>query len=298
MANALGINLGEVYTQAEAIKGLRDERKEREDARERGKTVNALRQRVADDEPGAMDDLVAIAPEEATQTLEAIGKMSTQEREAAQERVDTMGRVSVSILQSQDPEAAYQQARQNLAPEIVASMPEQYDPNWVEMSLARTREVDDMLANPEMITFGGEDRLYQDGNVLESTTSSGALDRQNSRGNALIRAADEGGGSMKSSDTNAIYRQAAGLFGGIYDPTTGRIAGLGEAQAGKVQALTEEASRLYADGEASTHASAVAIAARKLGISVQNLGLPAGGGQTGGNPGALDVNTLVNQYAE
>src|SRR5690606_7783162 len=31
---------------------------------------------------------------------------------------------------------------------------------------------------------------------------------------------------LKASDSNAIYRQAAGLFGGRFDPITGRIAGL------------------------------------------------------------------------
>lgn len=296
MANALGFDLGKTMMTAETIRGARDDRASREAARQRGQAVNALRGRVAAGEEGAMNEFVALAPEEAKQTLDAYNAMDEREKAQTAENVDAIGRMAAYVIQAEDPAAAYAQVRGSLAPEMAQGIPEAYDPNFVQMQLARARELDDLLANPEKVTIGAEDRLYRDGRVIESAVSDSERTRQNSRGNALIRAEASksgGGGTIKSADTNAIYRQASSLFGGAFDPTTGRISGLDSDAMGKVQSITEEASRQYAEGEASTHAGAVSQAARKLGVSVQNLS--AGGGQ---GEGGVDRNQLLQMYSE
>jgi len=63
-------------------------------------------------------------------------------------------------------------------------------------------------------------------------------------------------GGLKASDTNAIYKQAAGLFGGTFDPITGRIAGLSREQSETVQQIASRASQLYVEG-GLPHATAV-----------------------------------------
>lgn len=64
--------------------------------------------------------------------------------------------------------------------------------------------------------------------------------------------------SMKATDTNSIYRQAAGLFGGMYDPMTGRIGGLNREQAQTVQGIASRASQIYMEGGGEVdHATAV-----------------------------------------
>ncbi|MGM0614762.1 MAG: hypothetical protein ACQES7_04285 [Pseudomonadota bacterium] len=311
MANALGIDLGQVYQTAEAVKGMQMNRQDREAARERGQAVNALRGRAVGEggkiNKEAMGEFVAFAPEEAKQLMDAIGSMDEREREAMQERVDTLGRVAAYIRSSDNPEQAYQTAKQNLNPEVAGNMPEQYDPNFVEMGLARAREIDDMLANPQLVTVGAEDRLYKDGQVLERTTSSAERGRQTSRANALTSAAtsranaltraegDSGPQRLKSADTNAIYRQAAGIFGGTFDPTTGRVSGLDPSQSAKVQSVSERASEVYANGDSNTHAGAVARAARELGVEVERLGDNGNAPSGGGN---LDRNQLLDMYAD
>ena len=297
MANALGIDLGQVYKTSEAVKTMRMDREDRESARQRAQTVNALRGRVAEGEEGAMQEFVALAPEEAKQTLDAYNAMDEREKAQAQENVDAIGRMAAYVMQAEDPERAYQTVRGNLDPEVAGELPEQYDPNFVQMQLARARELDDLLANPEKVTIGAEDRLYKDGRVVDRATSSAERDRQNSRGNALIRAQGNGPGRLKSSDTNAIYRQTVGIFGGTFDPMTGRVSGLDPDQSARVQSLAERASELYATQEANTHASAVARAARELGIEVQSLG---GGGQGApqGGGGNLDRNQLLDMYSQ
>jgi len=211
---------------------------------------------------------------------EAFKNMDERQRKQMEENVETLGRVSTFILQGGTPEEQaqrYQRARQNLAPEIAANMPEEYDPNFVQMGLARARELDDMLKNPERITFGGEDRLYKDGQMIESTTS-----------NALLKEKAGGSGSdFKSSDENLMFRQAAELLGGIFDQQ-GNLQNLNPENRSKVQAITTRAAQLYSQGQAETRSAAVTQAARQLGISVRDLG----------RGGTMDRNELLNMYSQ
>ena len=286
--------MGEVYRTTEAVKGSRQQRKanalaldwkkeDRESARQRGQTLNQLRSRVAaggEDGRQAERELIAFAPEEATQVQEAFKNMDERQRKQMEENVETLGRVSTFILQGGTPEEQaqrYQRARQNLAPEIAANMPEEYDPNFVQMGLARARELDDMLKNPEQITFGGEDRLYKDGQMIESATS-----------NALLKEKAGGSGSdFKSSDENLMFRQAAELLGGIFDQQ-GNLQNLNPENRSKVQAITTRAAQLYSQGQAKTRSAAVTQAARQLGISVRDLG----------QGGTMDRNELLNMYSQ
>lgn len=102
--------------------------------------------------------------------------------------------------------------------------------------------------------------------------------------------ADTGGGQpskgsgagfeLGASDSNAIGRAAAELFGGWYDPQTGRISGLDKDTAQRVQAIREEAEKTFADHRQRGiggfgHAVAVSEAARRLGINVQNVRNPS-----------------------
>lgn len=65
-------------------------------------------------------------------------------------------------------------------------------------------------------------------------------------------------GGLSAADTNAIYRQAAGLFGGTFDPITGRIAGLNREESQTVQSIAARASQMYMQaGGKLDHATAV-----------------------------------------
>src|SRR5690606_39699116 len=99
-------------------------------------------------------------------------------------------------------------------------------------------------------------------------------------------------GGFKASDTNAIYRQAVGLFeGGTWDPITGRIAGLSKEQAAQAQRIASRASQIYASGQVLDHATAVDIALQEM--------------RAGGNPASRlsggrtspEVNTYERIYA-
>jgi len=295
MANAFGIDLGQVYRTAEAVKGARQSREQnalmmdwkkedREAARQRGNALADLRSKASAGDPQAMQELNAFDPEEAKKMLESLSKMDDRQRQQTQENIDAIGKMSAYVLQSENPEQAYELARQSVSPELAAKMPEQYDPNFLQMQLARARQVDELLQNPERMTFGTEDRLYKDGRVIERTTSSQELDRQTSRQNALTRASGDGG--LKSADESLMYRQAGELLGGLFDQQ-GNLQNLDPATRGKVQSIATEAAKIYSQGGV-TRSQAVTQAARKLGIQVQDLG----------QSGNIDRNKLLEMYSQ
>lgn len=295
MANAFGIDLGQVYRTAEAVKGARQSREhnalmmdwkkeDRDAARQRGNALSELRSKASAGDQQAMQELNAFDPEEAKKMLDSLSKMDERQRQQTQENIDAVGKMSAYVLQSENPEQAYQLARQSVSPELAAKMPEQYDPNFLKMQLARARQLDELLKNPERMTFGTEDRLYKDGQVVERTTSSQELDRQTSRQNALTRASGDGG--LKSADESLMYRQAGELLGGLFDQQ-GNLQNLDPTTRGKVQSIATEAAKIYSQGGV-TRSQAVTQAARKLGIQVQDLG----------QSGNIDRNKLLEMYSQ
>lgn len=63
-------------------------------------------------------------------------------------------------------------------------------------------------------------------------------------------------GGLRTADSSLIFRQASALFGGTYDPTTGRFAGLDRDAAANVQRIASRASVIFKAGGVD-HATAV-----------------------------------------
>jgi len=82
-------------------------------------------------------------------------------------------------------------------------------------------------------------------------------------------------GGLKASDSNAIASGTASLFGGVFDPQTGQITGLGKDEQQRVLAIAEEAERLYQRSPQMGHRQAVAQAARNADIDIQSVNNPA-----------------------
>lgn len=71
--------------------------------------------------------------------------------------------------------------------------------------------------------------------------------------------------SFKATDSNTIYRQAVGLFGGMYDPISGHIGGLNPEQSTQAQQIASRASQLYSESQGQVdHATAVSQAFEEL----------------------------------
>jgi len=287
-----GINLANILQNAEQIKSSRmanqvnafnyqnaqEDRKfelserqnalaAREQQAQQAQQMNQLRGQVATGDQQALRQFIAINPQEGKQILEAYTKMDEPAKKAAQQNIDMLGRMAAYVLQSDNPEQAYQEVRANINPEDAKGMPETFDRNFVTMQLARAREIEEILkpqANPDVKTFGDQDVMFQGGKEIGRTTSNALLRAQQS---AKVEG-DKGG--IKTADESLMYRQSAELFGGIFDQQ-GNLQNLDPNTRANVQAVATEATRMRQSGEANSAADAVSKAARKLKIEIQDL---------------------------
>ncbi len=144
--------------------------------------------------------------------------------------------------------------------------PETYDPKWARDQAAQTRSNLSRLTRKwaQDGAIMSQDLVQQDGEILWEGEPYADPDD-------LPKDGTGAGFKFTASDSNAIGKQSERLYGGFYDPATGRISGLDPDQAAKVAQVQEEAERLYSQAQGSmTHAIALAQAARKMGINIQS----------------------------
>lgn len=187
-ANQYGIDLGEIYKTTAAVKGARaknrladlelqetereiKERPEKErKALERKNILTGLRQKAVAGDENAAQQLLALDPEGGATFIDAVSKMDERKRKAAQRSVDEMGQLSAYVLQGSTPEEQerrYQLMYQGVSPDVQAKLPEQFNPQFMELSLSKAMAMDKILENPKAIQVGGEDVVYQQGREIE-----------------------------------------------------------------------------------------------------------------------------------
>ena len=150
-------------------------------------------------------------------------------------------------------------------------MPVDYSDDWFKEQIDKNKgnlskfTVDSFRNGANM----SRDYVTQDGQVRWDLTGKWYEDgpKDNAGGGG---AGGSGGVDFKATDSNAIGKQIVRLFGGFYDPQTGRISGLDPDTSSRVQAIQEEAELIYIQGGVP-HGVAVAKAARKLGINIDNI---------------------------
>ena len=279
-ATRYGIDVGEIYRTAEAVKGARTQNKlasltlsekereiaqrpERErQARERQNLLTGLRTKAAAGDETAAQQLLAVDPEGGSKFIDAIGKMSEQRRGIAKQNVEQIGQVSSYVLSGGSPEEQsrrYGLMRENMEPKIRAGLPEQYDPAFMEMSLVKATAMDKLLEAPVVRTIGGEDVAYRGGREIERKAKpvKGGAGRT-------------GAGELKSADESLMYRQAAELLGGIFDQT-GNITNLDPDARNRVQAIATEAANIFVKEGNITRSEAVKRAAKAYGLDVKDV---------------------------
>lgn len=142
---------------------------------------------------------------------------------------------------------------ENLGIADPGELPDQYDPQLVQALSGKARE---RLSASDLVEVVGPDGRVT---YVPADEASGMQVPQE----------DKDFGGLKSSDTNAIHRQAASLYGGVYDPQTGEFRGLDAGSAKNALAISEQASRIYQEGRGRvSHSEAVSRAARQSGIDI------------------------------
>jgi len=279
-ANQYGIDLGSIYRTAEAVKGARTQNrlsqlqlqetereiaerpaKEKEEA-ERKNMLAGLRQKAVGGDVGAQQQLLALDPEGGSKFIGAIVKMDEQQIKATQRSVDEMGQLAGYVLQGKTPEEQarrYQIMYQGVSPEVQSKLPEQYDPQFMELSLSKAMAMDKLLENPKAIQVGGEDVVYKGGREIERKTRP-----------VKDSSSSSDGGGVKSADESLMYRQSVELLGGLFDQA-GNITNLDPTVRNKVQGIATEATKIFRSGGV-TRTEAVKQAAKKFGLEVPDAG--------------------------
>ncbi len=159
---------------------------------------------------------------------------------------------------------------------IMGSMwPDKFDPQWARDQASSTR------ANLQRHVEKWEEEgvvmsqdIFSRGGIVDETMGGQPYALDNDQ-----RGAAKGGDNWKgwsATDSNAIGKQSERLYGGFYDPVSGQMQGLDPTKAAKVQSVQDEAEQIYTrarnNGDTNmTHARAVAQAARKQGVKIDDI---------------------------
>jgi hypothetical protein len=276
-ANQYGVDLAGAFSDAETIKGQRTRNKlsslqlgeaervvaERPEknrlAKERKNMLTGLREDAATGGVDAQQQLLTIDPEGGPKFLEALSKMDDRKIAATKKVVDEIGRLSGYVLQGktkEEQQRRYNLIRKGVNPNIQSKLPENYDPDFMELSLSRATAMDKILENPEITQFGDEDIMSQGGRVIDRTKTA-------------IKPSEKGG-VLKSGDESLMYRMATELKGGIFDQA-GNITNLDPQARNEVQAIATEATKIYSENQGSiTRAEAVKQSAKKYGLDIKS----------------------------
>lgn len=266
-ANQYGIDLGEVYRTAAAVKGARAQnalaqlkRQEAEQTAKRRNLASGLREKAVVGDKDAERQLIALDPEGGQVFLDAVGKMDKRQIEVAKRMVDQIGQMSHFVLSGKTPEeqaARYERMRGSLREDVRARIPEEFDPMFMELSLAKAIPMEKALENASVTDFGEKQLLQRHGRVIGEAK----------RPVKATKGTASGTGGLKSADESLMYRQAAELLGGIFDQD-GKITNLDPQARNKVQAIAAEAAKIYQRRGNISRSEAVQLAGKKFGLDI------------------------------
>lgn len=303
MANAYGFSLGQVYQDVDAIKSARLRRQQMENVIAEQERYASDRDRLegarADAVGGDFSGLVTMNPGEAVRMKQFFDSMSADEAASKREEMDAFGKMAMWVLDGgAEAPQRYAQVRASIPPDMAAQMPEEYDENALRFRLALLSDLADLMEDRRTqneIAMETKGKIAVEkakgANAIAQERESGRQARQTAGIKAGIDFAAEnqkaaieaaGGGELPgASDSNAIYRQAVQLFGGLMDEQ-GNIRALDPQNQQNAQAVAAEASRIYASGGV-THAEAVQRAYAAF-VRAQGGGDPQGDVPQGGVP--------------
>jgi len=290
-ANQYGIDLADIYRTTTAVKSARTQNRlsdlmlketEREIAgrpererkeKERQNMLTSLRQQVATGDQNASNQLLTLDPEGGATFIEAVGKMDDRKRKAAKRSVDEMGQLSAYVLQGKTPEEQQRRYRlmyQGVSPDVQAKLPEQYDPQFMEMSLSKAMAMDKILENPEVLMMGDTGEVWKSGRKVKDFSTGKKEDRESREKISATKDSGSDGGGVKSADESLMYRQSVELLGGLFDQA-GNITNLDPTVRNKVQGIATEATKIFREGGV-TRSQAVKQAAKMFGLEVPDAG--------------------------
>ena len=304
MANAMGdrygINVGNILGTAKALKA------EDQNSEMRDMEMNAMKAetadknaaqgfkqafinaKTADEQRAAFNQLVSIDSKTAESFINGYDKMDERERAATKRQNNKFGQYAHVVSQAENPQKAWEEMKRYMTPEQKSEWGE-YSPVRVDLHLTQAHETAQLMELNDKIGLKKMDQEFSKGEREEKQVHDKDLafskmdydalsqeDRQkhdkemlklkSEYANSLERIKGGSKGGLKAADVNAMYKQAAALYGGFFDPNTGEFTGLDAEKAQKVQGLIRSAESNAAGGLGL--AESVSRAAEAAGITI------------------------------
>ncbi len=226
---------------------------------EQTREINArgsLETAIQDGTPEAMAEHRKQYPVEAMKFDATKAAANIQKMQEVSLRADVMGRLAHGVVDEDSYQRALQQARD--AGVEVNGAPPNYDPNFIQQfkdqALTVKQRVDASIKNAEF-----ELRRRTQGETERHNRAMEGIGRQKAAGK------DQG---VKTAVYNSANASTATLFGGVYDPATGRISGLDKESSTRALQVSARAQELLTEGKVKEPAVAVKMAAKEMGINV------------------------------
>ena len=158
MANQYGIDVGNVLSKASDIKSARlnvlakeddlEQRKlDRNERRETAKRTTSNTQKMASSDP-RMKDYDVQTPKELQQVQAFLNNADNNQKKEALVIVETLGKYSMAILNSEDPqqrEAMWEDLKTKIPLESKGDMPDTYSEKWLVMKATEAKTITDMI---------------------------------------------------------------------------------------------------------------------------------------------------------
>lgn len=250
-----------------------------------------LREAVSAGTPEAMDQYRKQFPQEARQWEGESLKYKGAALDFKLKQLDMLSRLASGVKD----QATYEQAKKT-AQELeidVSGAPPQYDPNWVQQVQTQ------ILSTKDRVSMAKDawERDFKEREQKERERHNRATEQLSEEKNAIARRKTMEEKGLKASDYNAVWSRVTALFGGVYDPMTGRVTGLDKDQTARAVAIGQAAETLYLNGRAKTPADAAAQAAQRFGVEMPAeppagaVGAPGSGLPQGIPQGSRQVGT-------
>lgn len=159
MADQYGINVGNVLSKASAIKSAKVNMLAKNQALENDKTDRASRLEQATRQKGNVQKMASADPRmegyevetqsELQQVQSFLNNADAKTKAEALQKVDTIGKYSMAILNSKDPkqkEAMWKDLKANMPASEKASMPDEYSEKWLVAKATEAKTIKDMIA--------------------------------------------------------------------------------------------------------------------------------------------------------
>lgn len=243
--------------------------------------IKTARGEAVSGEPDAIKALMKLSPEDAGEIIDNLAGMDEAGRKQIKADSERVAKQMMWVMQGENEQAQGDRWEQvvdfltKAGDEGAEAYRGQFSPALAENLIMKAMTVDDIN---EQFSFGQLKVGQQDGKDVYIQTNPVGQTRVApvpegvspiEKETYVSKGAGDKPFSMKASDSNSIRSSAAALFGGTWDPQTGRVSGIERGQQKNVLAISERASRIYADGKGKvTHAEAAAKASRELKIDV------------------------------